>query len=260
MLPITLMPVSSTAHQSNIWHPSTGATFQWQLSDKPVDRTVEASVYDIDLFENDARVVSALHHSGRHVICYVDVGSYEDWHPDKARFLAQHAVIGKPYAGWQGEWWLDIRRLDILGPIMRSRLDLCKSKGFDAVEPDNIDGYTNDTGFPLHYQDQLRFNRWLADEAHQRRLSIGLKNDGDQASDLLQHFDWALTEDCFNQGWCDQIGPFIQAGKAVFAVEYDDATSLRTFDQRYCPQARRVHLTLIFKHRGLDRWRRTCAR
>jgi len=38
--------------------------------------------------------------------------------------------------GWSGERWLDIRRLDVLGPIMQRRLDLCKQKGFDAVEPD----------------------------------------------------------------------------------------------------------------------------
>ena len=50
--------------------------------------------------------------------------------------------------GWSGERWLDIRRLDVLGPIMQRRLDLCKQKGFDAVEPDNVDGYTNSTGLP----------------------------------------------------------------------------------------------------------------
>ena len=44
---------------------------------------------------------------------------------------------------------MDIRRIDLLAPVMDARLDQCASKGFDGIEPDNIDGYTNDTGFPL---------------------------------------------------------------------------------------------------------------
>ena len=259
LLSIPFAPYSAAKSSGPIWRPAPATTFQWQLSDGPVDRSVAASVYDIDVVDNDARIVAALHAAGRHVICYVDVGSYEDWRPDRARFLAHRAVLGKPYADWAGEWWLDIRRLDILGPIMRARLDRCKAKGFDAVEPDNIDGYANETGFPLRYEDQLRYNRWLAGEAHRRGLSIGLKNDGDQVGDLFQYFDWALTEDCFNQGWCSQVMPFLRAGKAVFAVEYDDVTTRQRFDQQFCSRARQARFTLILKHRGLDRWRHTCG-
>ena len=164
-------------------------------------------------------------------------------------------VIGKDYAGWPGEKWLDIRRIDLLGPIMRARFDQCKAKGFDAIEPDNIDGYTNDTGFLLTYQDQLNYNIWLANEAHLRGLSIGLKNDGDQASDLLPYYDWALTEDCFFQEWCGDVTPFIAAGKAVFAAEYTD-TGI-TPDE-FCPQAETLQFSAILKHRGLDAWRQAC--
>ncbi len=32
---------------------------------------------------------------------------------------------------------------------MAARVDTCKAKGFDAVKPDNVDGYTNSIGFPL---------------------------------------------------------------------------------------------------------------
>ncbi|RME62426.1 MAG: hypothetical protein D6790_06290, partial [Caldilineae bacterium] len=213
------------------WRPSIGLTWQWQL-ETPVDTSVDAQVYDIDLFDNDAAVVAGLHGQGRKVICYISAGSWEDWRPDASRFPPE--VIGKDYEGWPGEKWLDIRRLDLLGPILRARLDQCRDKGFDGVEPDNIDGYTNDTGFPLTAQDQIAFNTWLAQEAHARGLSIGLKNDGDQATELLAHFDWALTEDCFADEWCDQMKPFIAAGKPVFAAEYTDTGM--TLD-KFCPQA-----------------------
>ena len=74
-------------------------------------------------------------------------------------------------------------------PVLTARLDQCQQKGCDAVGPDNIDGYNNDTGFPLSAEDQLAFNRWLAGEAHARGLSIGLKNDPEQAAALADNLD-----------------------------------------------------------------------
>jgi endo-alpha-1,4-polygalactosaminidase (GH114 family) len=238
---------------ADVWHPPPGVTWQWQLSGPPVDLSVKAEVFDIDLFDNDVAMVAALHAKGRKVICYFSVGSREDWRPDAEQFPTM--VIGKQLPGWPGERWLDVRRLDLLGPILRARLDLCRDKGFDGVEPDNIDGFTNDTGFPLTAADQLAFNRWLAMEAHARGLSIGLKNDPDQASQLLTDFDWALTEDCFAQGWCDELRPFIDAGKAVFAAEYTD-TGITA--DGFCPQATSMHFSAILKERDLGAWREAC--
>ena len=211
-------------------------------------------MYDIELFDHNATVVSALHAQRRKAVCYISVGSWEEWRHDADRF--PDAVIGNDYEGWAGERWLDIRQIDLLAPVMGARLDECASKGFDGIEPDNIDGYTNDTGFPLTYEDQLSYNIWLAVEAHARGLSIGLKNDPDQVGDLLPHFDWALTEDCFAEGWCDELSPFVTAGKAVFAAEYTD-TGI-TIDE-ICPQAAKLGFNAILKHRDLDAYREACG-
>jgi hypothetical protein len=214
---------------------------------------VNAAIFDVDLFETRANQVAALHSQGKKAFCYISVGSWENWRPDKDKF--PKIVLGKEYDGWPGEKWLDIRRIDLLAPILRDRLDLCAKKGFDGLEPDNIDGYLNDTGFPLTYQDQLKFNIWLSREAHARGLSIGLKNDSDQVADLLPYFDWALTEDCFDQGWCTDMSPFIRNGKPVFAAEYTD-TGITLGD--ICPQAEKLQFSPILKHRNLDAFRRVC--
>ncbi len=245
-------PPTALGARSTPWLPALDTGWQWQL-DRPVDQGVAAAMFDIDLFDNDATVVAALHGQHRKVICYVDVGSWEDWRPDAAQFPSQ--VIGSGYAGYPHEKWLDIRQIELLAPLIRARFDQCQAKGFDGIEPDNIDGYTNHTGFPLTARDQLRYNRWLAAEAHARGLSIGLKNDPDQAADLLPDFDWALTEDCFVQGWCQQLAPFIKAGKAVFAAEYTDTGATLS---RICPKAAALHFNVILKHRKLDAWRQTC--
>ena len=79
---------------------------------------------------------------------------------------------------------------------MRARFGV-QGKHFDGVEADNVDGYTNPTGFPLTAADQLTYNAWLARTAHALGLSIALKNDLDQARQLEPHFDYALDEQCF---------------------------------------------------------------
>lgn len=208
---------------------------------------------DLDLFETEARVVAQLNSRGIRTVCYMSAGSWEEWREDARLFPPE--VIGNAYEGWPGERWLDIRRIDLLAPLLGHRMDLCKAKGFDALEPDNIDGYTNDTGFPLSAGDQIRFNKWLASEAHKRGLSVGLKNDPDQAAELAGDFDWALTEDCFAEGWCEQMLPFIRQGKAVFATEYTDMDMTRS---KFCGQAKDLGINAILKTRELDAWSRPC--
>lgn len=252
MPPALQQEVDPTAGMNYWWQPEVGTTWQWQL-DGELDNSIDADMYDLDLFETDAATVQALKDQGRVVICYISVGSWEDWRPDSAQFPEK--VLGSDYEGWPGERWLDIRQLDLLAPIMRARLDMCRSKGFDGVEPDNIDSYTNETGFALTYDDQLAYNTWLAEEAHARSLSIGLKNDPEQVTDLLPYFDWALTEDCFAEGWCGEMRPFIQAGKPVFAAEYTD-TGISLED--FCPQADAWDMSAILKNRGLDAEREAC--
>jgi hypothetical protein len=252
------MPSTSQPDTSNLtpetrwWHPTVGLTWQWQIGDLDIDTSIEADVYDIDLYVDQA-IIDELHAKGRKVICYMSVGSWEDWRPDKDAFPPE--VLGKDYEGWKGERWLDIRQIDKLAPIMLARLDLCKAKGFDAVEPDNMEVYTNDTGFPLTYQDQLNYALWLADESHKRGLAIGIKNAQDQVKDLLPHFDFAITEDAFYYGWAKDMLPLIESGKPVFAAEYTD---LPGDFAAFCAQSKQLNFNTILKKRGLDAWLETC--
>lgn len=246
-----------SAPSATIWSPNSTDTLQWQLSTAAPDTSVNASVYDVDGAETPASTVATLHAAGRRVVCYMNAGVYENWRTDANAFPA--AVIGNADAGWPGEYWLDIRRLDVLGPIMQARMDVCRSKGFDAIEPDNIDGFANATGFTLTASDQLTYNEWLAAQAHARGMSIALKNDNTQAAALLPFFDFALAEDCWTQGWCaSDLARFHAAGKAVFTVEYSDAMTAAAFTTNVCPQAKSAGFFALFKNRSLDAYRTIC--
>ncbi len=233
------------------WHPEPGLSWQWQLTGK-LDMDLQTDVIDIDLHVGKS-VVDYFHQRGTRVICYISVGSYENWRPDKERFPEE--VIGKKYEGWAGEWWLDIRRIDLLAPIMRARLDLCAARGFDAVEPDNIAVYEEDTGFPISYEDNIRYARWLAEEAHQRGLAIGLKNGPDMVDDLVDTFDFAITEEAFYYHFARDFLPFIRAHKAVFDAEYTDT---KVIWKAACRQSKELGFSTILKHRDLDAWVQFC--
>ncbi len=201
---------------SEVWLPAPGVTWQWQLIDA-IDFSFDVEMYDIDLFDVAAEDIAALQADGRTVICYFSAGSWEQWREDAADFPA--AALGDLLENWEDERWLDITS-DVVRAVMEERLDLAAQKGCDGVEPDNVDGYANDNGFGLTADDQLNFNRWLAEQAHARGLSVGLKNDLDQLEDLVAWFDWALNEECHTYDECGRLAVFTAAGKAVFNAEY----------------------------------------
>ncbi len=234
------------------WIPTPGLRFDIQFT-KPFDLARPVDLLELDLFDTSAEKVAALRARGVRTACYVNAGAFEDWRPDAAAF--PKVVLGKAYAGWPGERWLDIRRIDLLAPIVEARLDLCRAKGFDTVEADNVNGFENDTGFPLDRDDQVAFNRWLANAAHARGLSIGLKNTGLLAAELVDRFDWALVESCYRYNECQLFQPFRRAGKAVFVIEY---TQNRRQQSRYCALARNDGYGLLFKRRKLDGWLARC--
>jgi hypothetical protein len=231
------------------WVPRPAMPWQWQLKGD-LDLEVDVPVYDVDAVTTSAAQVAELHRKGRRVICYVNVGAHEDFRPDQAAFPA--AVLGEPLEGWPGERWVDIRQWSALRPILSARFDLCRAKGFDAVEPDNVDAYDNKSGFDLTAEDQLRFNRRIASLAHDRGLSVALKNDLDQASVLEPWFDFAVNEQCVEFDECEKLLPFVRAGKAVLHVEYDLAPG------EFCRRTRAFGFSSMRKPIDLGKAREAC--
>jgi hypothetical protein len=241
-------PALARSVSIGIWRPPMVTEWQWQLSSPP-GSFVNVQMYDIDLFDNDAATVTALHAQGIRAVCYIDMGTWEKWRPDAKQFSA--SVLGASNR-WPGEKWLDIRQLSLLAPIMEARLDRCQSQGYDGVEPDNIDGYENSTGFLLTAQDQINYNTWIASQAHRRGLAVALKNDTDQVVPLEPYFDFMLDEQCFEYRKCDSLLPFIHAGKAVFEVEYNLNPS------QFCPQANAMNFNSMKKGSSLGAARSPC--
>lgn len=194
-----------------------GSSWQWQLQGE-LNAGYNVDFYDVDLFDTSVETIAELQDRGSRVICYFSAGSYEEWRDDADDFRSSD--LGSPLDGWPGERWLDIRSGEVW-EVIAARLDVAMGKGCDAVEPDNIDAYVNDSGFALNAGDQLRYNQYLATQAHLRGMAIGLKNDLDQIEALVEVFDFAVNEQCHEFEECDLLLPFVSAGKAVLIAEYD---------------------------------------
>lgn len=234
-------PSTTEAKALDITPLTPGTSWQWQLSGT-VDETVLDGVsntkkmYDVDLVAADVALIDRLHAKGITVICYMETGGWESYRPDAAQYPDD--VLGEGVDGYPDERFVDIRRADVLLPILEARLDLAVSKGCDGIEPDLDDTYNGYvTGFPLTQDDQLSFNRAVADAAHARGLSIGLKNgasaDGSFERAMVAFTDWALNEECNAFDECAGYEVYIEQGKAVFQVEYvnPDGTEVNDF----CP-------------------------
>ncbi|MCK9460201.1 MAG: endo alpha-1,4 polygalactosaminidase [Proteobacteria bacterium] len=234
-----------------------GTTWQWQLTGA-IDTGIGVAMYDIDLFNTEQSVIDGLHADGRFVVCYFSAGTWEEWRDDAGEFPDE--VIGNAMEDWPDEKWLDVRD-ETVRELMRARLDVAVDKECDGVEPDNMDGYLedNDSGFDFDGFDQLDYNAFIAEEAHARGLSVGLKNDVDQLVVLEPCYDWALNEECFAYDECDRYAPFVVAGKAVFHVEYvDDTADGQDLADEICGDPALEGFSTLVKDWDLTAWRIAC--
>ncbi|CZS97674.1 hypothetical protein WAI453_008773 [Rhynchosporium graminicola] len=251
-------PVNNTnATEGTFWRPEASTSWQIVLQYALTDFTPDVAVYDIDLFTNPKSTMDKLHSQGRKVICYFSAGSYEDFRPDAKDFKKED--YGKGLDGWPGEWWLNVSSPNVR-KIMTSRIQMAKDKGCDGVDPDNVDGYDNDTGFDLTKQQSVDFMTFMAIEAHSRNMSIGLKNAGGIVNSTLPIMQWQVNEQCLQYQECDSFTPFIEANKPVFHIEYPkSAPSISSNDNRtFCDKSTDTGFSTLLKNMNLDNWYQTC--
>ncbi|KNG79998.1 endo alpha-1,4 polygalactosaminidase [Aspergillus nomiae NRRL 13137] len=244
------------------WQPAVGSKWQIELLYALNDTSVDADIYDIDLFNNDKSTISGLQQQGRKVICYFSAGSYENWRPDKDKF--KDSDMGKTLDGWPDEKWLNLNSKNVRS-IMTSRLDMAVEKGCDGVDPDNVDGYDNDNGLDQKKEDSANFMMWLANEAHARNMSIGLKNAGAIIPAVIDNMQWSVNEQCAQYEECDTYAAFINKNKPVFHIEYpkgDDTNNNQqvTTSQKNsaCDFDGSANFSTVIKNMNLDNWIQTC--
>jgi hypothetical protein len=265
------------------WLPRVSDTWQIVLSD-PVKLPETASsinpdvdIFDIDLFENPKSTVDTLHKLGKRAIAYFSAGSYEPDRPDSKDFSPHD--LGKSMDGWPKEKWLDIRNENVKS-IMSRRIELAAQKGFDGIDPDNVDAYVslnccpsaqrrcaslsiannilfkdNKNGLGLTKADSINFIHFLSAKAHSLNLSIGLKNAGDIIPSVLSVVEFSINEQCVQYKEAEQFVAFIRAGKPVLHIEYPDEMKSKAIKELCAKTGHAkdaVEFSTILKNMDLD--------
>ncbi|MCB0973511.1 MAG: endo alpha-1,4 polygalactosaminidase [Actinobacteria bacterium] len=243
---LTILIGQQRVKAAGAWPPPPDAAWHITLQGDPGGVIPGVAVYEVDLFDAAPHVISDRQNAGATVVCYFSGGTHEDWRPDAPDF--PDSILGNALGDWPGERWLDVSNLAELAPIMERRLDLAVDMGCDAVDPDNVDAFTHNTGFGLTQTDQINYVRFLADQAHSRGLMIGLKNALSIAGELAPDVDFAINESCQLWNECELLTPFADLAKPIFAISYGDSSA--------CSQVWGVPVHLVIKERSLfaDPW------
>lgn len=125
------------------WTPKVGDSWQIILHNTvrdDVDFTPDVEAWDFDLFENDRETIDRLHGLGKKVICYFSAGTWEKGREDADEFPEED--LGGTLPEWTDERWARIGSEKVRG-IMTRRIQIAASKGCDAIDPDNVDGFVS---------------------------------------------------------------------------------------------------------------------
>lgn len=233
-------------------------------TDAPYPAPGSARIWDTDLFEDantssgahngiptgPSRVVTAVHAAGHYSVCYVEAGAFQAGFPDDGDFAAvDYGAKAKRYEmrGYADEWWFDISgfRAYVSGEpstltgaapniaaALSRRFAWCRLEGQDAVESDDLDGYTNRSetgvaggGWGLTQADSAGFERWIANQVHADHMAVLQKNDVANAAVDEPLFDGVITEECnlYTDPCAGRGGDwdsYLARGKPVLNAEY----------------------------------------
>ncbi len=237
-------PRTSSADVVDWTAPEPGSPWQIVLDGRAPLADKKAKIVEVD-WQIRHRPVRKMNNRGVYTVCYFSAGTWERWRPDAGDFPT--SVRGKTLDHWPGERYLDLRNLDVLLPLWEARIDACAAAGFDAIDPDNIDAYANDSGFDLSPADGAAAFLALADAAHERGLGITLKNSPEIVPDVVSAADLAVVEECIQYSFCGDFAEFVDAGKPVLVVEYRPAMGRK----KMCRSDDTDGLSLLLQHLAL---------
>ncbi|KAF4625472.1 hypothetical protein G7Y89_g12694 [Cudoniella acicularis] len=220
----TLSTPLSTVPYSTVPAFATPAKYQIVLDkNTQIEAENDVDIYDIDLDSSQATFTSLIN-AKKYIICYFSAGTSETFRDDIGCFNSQHGEqdYGCNFGGeFPNEFWLNTSSTGVRA-IMLHRLDQAQAKKCNAIDPDNIDSYSNPNGIGATQNDSIDYLTWLAHEAHIRGLAIGLKNSAELAADpgIVSIMDFAVTEECVVKDECNLYSEFSKQTKSVFNIEY----------------------------------------
>jgi hypothetical protein len=181
---------------------------------------------DVGIVDRDRTTEPA---PGVYNICYINAfqtqaGQDHWWERKHSTLLLQQDGHYVEDSGWPGEILLDTStaaKRNALARIIGGWEAGCAAKGFDAVEPDNLDSSTRSHHL-LTTADDMDLAALLAEAAHVDGLAFAQKNDAELAASYREQvgFDFAIAEECQVYSECNYY--LRDYGNEVIEIEYTD--------------------------------------
>jgi len=210
---------------------SSWANLAWGYKDGGRDDIDGASVVFIDM--DGGHDIESLKRDGKIVMCYISVGTLEGFRSFYKRDKeAWEGLTLGTMVSFSDERWLDIRKLDRLIPLMEARFDTAAAAGCDAIEPDNMDCYLSSECVGrmggVSKKDAMAmsidYGLVVASLAHNRGMSVVVKNAIELYDSFVDIFDGAVTENCLQYKECDATSIWTSRNKAVFSTDYSPSS------------------------------------
>jgi hypothetical protein len=223
----TAAPVKATAApaasaSTGTWTAPTGnAAFDYQIGE-PYTPPTGVTVVSRDRTASPAK--------GLYNICYINAfqaqPDAESWwrtnHPELLLHDASgNLVIDKDWDEILLDFSTEAKRA-ALTTVVGDWINGCASKGFQAVEPDNLDSWTRSKGL-LTEPEAVAYAASLTSYAHGQGLAVGQKNTADLSTADARKvgFDFAVAEECADFDECQNYTATY--GNRVFVIEYSQS-------------------------------------
>ncbi len=240
-------PAAPAAVAGVVQAPPVNGQFDYQIGGAYAPLS---SVAIVDRDSSDAAV------SGKYNICYINAFQAQPdaaawWktnHNDLLLKTAAGAYVVD--SGWN-EIVLDTRtaaKRAELAAIVNGWIDGCKAKGYQAIEPDNLDSWSRSKGL-ITTAHNIAFATLLAQHAHAIGLAIAQKNASEIAYEGKNQvgFDFAIAEECqrysgeFGAKECDDYMHYY--GNQVIEIEYNDNGGLTSFNNACTARGAAISIT-----------------
>lgn len=200
--------------------------------------------------------------SGKYNICYINAFQAQPdataWWKANHDDLLLKTAAGKYVvdSGWN-ENVLDTRtaaKRTALAAIVNGWIDDCKAKGYQAIEPDNLDSWDRSKSL-ITKANNIAFATLLAQHAHSIGLAIAQKNASEIANEGKNQvgFDFAIAEECqrysgeFGAKECDDYMHYY--GNNLIEIEYNDNGGTSSYNAA-CT-ARGAAISIIYRDRDV---------
>lgn len=190
--------------------------------------------YFVDGMEVTNSEIASLKSVGHTVICLITAGATVRTDADFGQFNASD--MGRAFGS---QFWLDTRSPNVRAVLM-NRLLRAVSIGCQGVLWDQTDSYLNNSGFPLTEDSAVDFLKYLSMRTRDYGLLVALANTPGLASQVVDYFDLAYSQNCNQAGYCSSFVPFVDKHKPVLVS--DD----RVYSASLCQSNAALGFTLWF--------------